>query len=219
LSELRAQYLEEQFDTLEQQHESCVQGMWLFLVTEVLFFGGLIFSYIVYRYLYPHEFAAGSRLLLMPLGAANTGVLLCSSLTMALAVHAAQTGHRAKMIFCLLLTMALGAAFLSIKGFEYATDWREGLIPGEHFTYANSDPRLDSRKVELFFYLYFAMTGLHAIHMLVGVGVLGALTVLAWRGRIPPQKYTSIELAGLYWHFVDIVWIFLFPMLYMIGHH
>ena len=219
MTEARAHLLEEQFDTLEQQHESCVQGMWLFLATEVLFFGGLIFSYIVYRYQYPREFMAGSHHLLMPLGAANTGVLLCSSLSMALAVRAAQSGQRGKLIFFLLLTMALGAAFLSIKGVEYATDWREGLVPGEHFMFASPDPQLDGRKVELFFYLYFAMTSLHAIHMLIGIGVLTVLTVLAWRRRFSPEKYTAVEVAGLYWHFVDIVWIFLFPLLYLIGHH
>ena len=210
----------EQFDTLEQQHESCVQGMWLFLATETLFFGALIFSYVVYRHMYPAEFQIGSHHLLMPLGAVNTAVLLCSSLTMALAVRSAQTGARGLVAFFLILTIVLGFGFLGIKGFEYLTDWREGFVPGSHFTFVSPDPRtIDARKVELFFLLYFIMTGLHALHMLIGIGLMATLTYRTFRGRYTPEKYTAVELAGLYWHFVDVVWIFLFPLLYLIGHH
>lgn len=220
MASAHAEFLAEQFDTPEQQHEASVQGMWLFLATEVLFFGGLIFSYVVYRYLHPHEFLAGSRRLLMPLGAINTAVLLCSSLSMALAVRAAQMGKRGQLIFLLLLTMTFGAAFLGIKGFEWSTEIREGLFPGPHFSFVIPDPRgIDTQKVELFFLLYFAMTALHGIHMLIGLAVMAVLAFKAWRGRYTTGNSAAIEVAGLYWHFVDIVWIFLFPLLYLVGHH
>jgi cytochrome c oxidase subunit III len=212
-------WVQEQFDDPEQQHEADKLGMWTFLSTEILFFGGLILSYIVYRTQYPQEFQAASHHLVFQLGATNTAVLLCSSLSMALAVHAAQTGRRKRLITMLLITMAFGVAFLAIKGTEYSIEFREGFVPGSWFSYVSPTPNIDARKVELFFYLYFAMTGLHAIHMIIGIGALSVLTVRAWHRRYTPENYTAIELAGLYWHFVDIVWIFLFPMLYLIGHH
>jgi cytochrome c oxidase subunit 3 len=208
-----------QFDDLEQQRQAATLGMWTFLATEVLFFGGLFLGYIVYRTLYHDEFAAGSHHLLMPLGAINTGVLLTSSLTMALAVRAAQLGQNRAVIGFLLCTVVLGAAFLGIKLYEWSIEYREHLVPGPEFVFNSPTRAIDPYRVELFFYFYFAMTALHALHMIIGIGVLLVIAWLASRRRFSAEYYSPVEIAGLYWHFVDIIWIFLFPMLYLIGHH
>ncbi len=204
-----------QFDDAQQQLEASQLGMWIFLVTEILFFGGLFLVYSVYRTLYPTAFGDGSNQLDLTLGTVNTAVLIGSSLTMALAVHAAQSGRRNAQVFFLIATIALGSVFLGIKGVEYAHKFHEGHVPGPNFTF----PGGDAQQVELFFSLYFCMTGLHAVHMIIGIGILGVLTWMARRGRFGPAYYTPVEIAGLYWHFVDIVWIFLFPLLYLIARH
>jgi cytochrome c oxidase subunit 3 len=203
------------FDDAEQQHEAGQLGMWLFLVTEILFFGGMFTAYVVYRSLYPGAFAHASHHLDVRLGTVNTAVLISSSLTMALAVHAAQTGSRRGTLMWLVLTALLGTTFLGIKSYEYAHKFHEGLVPGPHFTY----PGPDAPQAQLFFGLYFAMTGVHALHMVIGLGILAWLMREARRGRFGPAYHTPVELTGLYWHFVDIVWIFLFPFLYLIGRH
>jgi cytochrome c oxidase subunit III len=204
----------EQFDDRTQQHEASSLGMWIFLATEIMFFGGLFTGYTIYRNLYTSAFETASHLLNAKIGAFNTAVLICSSLTMALAVHAAQTGKRKRLITYLLSTMALGLVFIYVKFvLEWHHDYLEGLAPGLHFTY--SGPH--ASHVELFFCFYFIMTGVHALHMIVGEGVLTVLLVMAWRGDFSPEKYNPIEMMGLYWHFVDIVWIFLFPLLYLLG--
>ncbi len=206
--------LRRHFDDMTQQHEAGNLGMWVFLVTEILFFGGLFAGYTIYRSLYLAGFEAGSRLLDVRLGATNTAVLIGSSLTMALAIRAAQTGKRNAQVMFLILTMLLGAAFLGIKfAFEWRHDSAEHLIPGFGFTYEGSY----ASSVQLFFCFYFFMTGLHALHMIIGIGILSVLTVLAARRRFSPAYYSPLEVSGLYWHFVDIVWIFLFPLLYLIG--
>jgi len=206
--------LAEQFDDLEQQHESASFGMWVFLATEVMFFGGLFTAYILYRNFYLPAFEAGSRLLNVKVGAANTAVLLCSSLTMALGVRAAQLGKKKLLITFLVLTLILGLAFIGIKlGLEWRHDYLEGFAPGVNWTFHGTD----WRHLELFFCFYFFLTGIHALHMLIGVGILTTLIVLAGRGRFSPQRYNPVEVSGLYWHFVDIVWIFLYPLLYLIG--
>jgi cytochrome c oxidase subunit 3 len=204
-----------QFEDIEQQREASTLGMWVFLVTEILFFGGMFASYTIYRSLHLPAFETGSRLLEVKFGAINTAVLICSSLTMALAINAAQTGKsKSTIITFLVLTMLLGAAFLFIKfTFEWTHDWTEGLVPGLHFTY--NGPHAPG--VQLFFCFYFFMTGLHALHMFIGLGILATLTVMAYRGRFNAEYYAPLEVSGLYWHFVDIVWIFLFPLLYLIG--
>ncbi len=203
-----------QFEDLEQQHEAASLGMWVFLATEVMFFGGLFAGYTIYRKLYQPGFIEGSHLLNVTIGAINTVVLICSSLTMALAVRAAQLGKRKAIVTFLLLTMALGLAFVVIKlTLEWHHDYLEGFAPGLNFTF--SGPH--AKAVELFFCFYFLMTGVHALHMVIGLGVLSVLVVQAWRGRYGPLHYNAVETAGLYWHFVDIVWIFLFPLLYLIG--
>ena len=207
--------LAHQFEDLEQQREVASLGMWLFLVTEVLFFGGLFLVYSVYRGWYPADFAAASHELIVWAGTLNTVVLITSSLTMALAVHAAETGNRRLLILLLLATMALGCVFLGVKAFEYRTEYLEHHIPGSSFEFAPEH----ALHAQIFFSLYFIMTGLHAVHMIIGLAVMAVMVWLSWRGRITPEYSNPIEVAGLYWHFVDIVWIFLFPLLYLIGRH
>ena len=200
------------FESFEQQHEAAMLGMWVFLVTEVLFFGTLFMAYTVYRWQYPDMFALGSRRLDVELGALNTAVLLTSSLTMALAVRSAQLGRGKLAAVMVLLTIALGSVFLGIKLDEYHHKFVEGLVPGPGFTLAG-------RGAQLFFCLYFAMTGLHALHMVIGIGLLVGVAIAAWTGRFSPEHHNFIEGTGLYWHFVDVVWIFLFPLLYLVGRH
>jgi cytochrome c oxidase subunit 3 len=212
--------LQHHFENLEQQKESSTLGMWLFLVTEVMFFGGLFTAYIVYRRMFPAVFAASSHHLDVTLGGINTAVLICSSLTMALAIWAAQIDKRKLIVVFLLLTIVLGAVFLGVKAVEYRDKFHHHLVPGPHF--GPDDPHLQGtagQQAQIFFALYFIMTGLHALHMIIGIGLLATLAVLAWRGRYDSSYYNPLECTGLYWHFVDIVWIFLFPLLYLIGAH
>jgi cytochrome c oxidase subunit 3 len=203
-----------QFDDAAQQHEASTLGMWVFLATEIMFFGGVIMGYTAYRALHAGAFEAASRHLDIVLGSLNTAVLLTSSLTMALAVRSAQVGKRTSIVVFLVLTMLLGVAFLGIKGIEYHQKFVDHLVPGVGFSFSVRY----ARDAEMFFYLYFVMTGLHALHMIAGVAVVGAMAVKAARGRFTPGYYTPLEMTGLYWHFVDIVWIFLFPLLYLVGN-
>jgi len=205
--------LQHHFYSMEQQLEASTLGMWVFLVTEVMFFGGMFAAYLVYRTMYPEAWVAGSHHLQVTLGALNTGVLICSSLTMALAVRAAQTGSRRGQIVNLVLTILLGSTFLVVKFFEYKAKFDHHLVPGPHF-----DPTLP-RQEQLFFSLYFMLTGVHAAHMVVGIGLMLVILAMAWRGKFDASYYTPVEISGLYWHFVDIVWIFLFPLLYLLGFH
>ena len=207
--------LAHQFDDVEQQRDAATLGMWVFLVTEVMFFGGMFTAYVVYRSLFPAAFGHASNHLDVRLGTTNTAVLITSSLTMALAVYAAEIGRRRALLWSLAATMALGSTFLCIKFYEYAHKFHEGLVPGPAFTYAGPD----AKQAELFFSVYFVMTGVHALHMVIGVGLLTWLVLGARRGRFGPTYNTPVELCGLYWHFVDVVWIFLFPLLYLIGRH
>ncbi len=207
--------LQHQFDSPAQQRESSTLGMWLFLVTEIMFFGGFFLVYLVYRSKYQEGFFAASHHLDVAAGAINTAVLIASSLTMALAVWAAQVGRRKAIVGFLLLTMLLGGVFLGIKVYEYGHKFEDDLVPGADFHW----PRPHARAAELFYSLYFGMTGLHALHMVVGIAVLAALLRPSWKGRYGPDYLTPVECVGLYWHFVDIVWIFLFPLLYLIGLH
>ena len=203
------------FDTAEQQYEASQLGMWAFLITEVMFFGGLFGGYAVYRMQYPQAFIEGSHHLDITLGAINTAVLICSSLTMALAVYYGQKGKRNPLVAFLVLTLVLGAVFLGIKAVEYSHKYHDHMIPGPNFHMEGAT----SPNVEIFYSFYFAMTGLHAFHMIIGAGIILALIRMAWQKRFSSSYYTPIEIFGLYWHFVDIVWIFLFPLLYLIGRH
>jgi cytochrome c oxidase subunit 3 len=226
--------LEVQFDDLEQQHEASMIGMWLFLATEVLFFGGLITAYVVYRSTSPREVALASRHMAIGLGCLNTVILLGSSLTMALAVRAAQLRSHRELIMYLGLTMALGAGFLGVKAIEYSTEFREHLVPGWNFEVEHEDRETIERSVqhpdphefarrlgryEMFFVLYFFMTGLHAIHLIIGIGLVSVMTYLSYHRWFSGGGATQIEVTGLYWHFIDIVWVFLYPMLYLINVH
>jgi len=205
------------FESMEAQKEASLLGMWLFLVTEILFFGGALTAYMVYRQWYPDAFAhASAEIAILP-GAINTAVLIFSSLTMALAVHAAQTGERGKVMFFIVITMILGAAFLGIKGYEYHEKYLEGHIPGFGLEFRFDEEYI--RPAQIFFSIYFVLTGLHALHMIIGLGIMTWMLIWTKKGVISPDYYAPIEIAGLYWHFVDIVWIFLFPLLYLIGRH
>jgi len=207
--------LAHQFDDLEQQHEAASLGMWTFLLTEIMLFGGMFAAYTAYRATYPGAFDAGSHHLDVLLGGINTAILICSSLTMALAVHSAQLGKRRAIIFWLAMTIVFGCVFLGIKAVEYAHKFHEHLVPGPHFAM----PGPFAEHAQLFFTLYFAMTGTHAAHMIVGIGIILTLIYKASKGRFSPEYNAPVELTGIYWHFVDIVWIFLFPLLYLLGRH
>jgi len=208
--------LQHHFDSLEQQAEASTLGMWVFLVTEIMFFGGLFMAYIIYRTWYPLAFEEGSHHLSIALGGFNPAVLIGSSLTMAMAVHAAQTGSRRGQIVFLILTILLGSTFLGVKVIEYAERFSSHLIPGHGFQWHG---QANPRNVEIFYSLYFTMTGLHALHMVVGIGIMLVILWMAWRNKFSPAYYSPVEVSGLYWHFVDIVWIFLFPLLYLLGRH
>jgi cytochrome c oxidase subunit 3 len=229
--------LQHHFENMEQQREAGTLGMWVFLVTEIMFFGGMFLSYTLYRTQYPAAFASASNHLDLTLGAVNTVVLILSSLTMALAVYSAQTGKRRNLIVCLVLTIVLGLTFLGIKAVEYHDKYVDHLIPGqlipgnpfnpavqEHGTPYDKHklhllPGATVKNVEMFYWIYFAMTGMHAVHMIIGVGIMLVLLYASWKGRYGPEYHSPVEISGLYWHFVDIIWIFLFPLLYLLGRH
>lgn len=229
--------LQHHFENMEQQREAGTLGMWVFLVTEIMFFGGMFLAYTLYRGKYPESFAVASNHLAIWLGAINTVILICSSFTMALAVYCTQVGKQQLQIIFLILTMIFGGAFLGIKAVEYREKYHDNLIPGHLIPGhpfnpvvnphgAPHDPKkLDLiegasvRQVELFYWIYFAMTGMHALHMIIGLGIMSFLLYFSIRGRYGPEYHNPIEITGLYWHFVDIIWIFLFPLLYLLGRH
>ena len=212
------------FADQQQQRDASSLGMWVFLATEVMFFGGLFCAYLIYRHWYFGDFAAASKSINMALGATNTAVLICSSLTVVLAVWAAQTARRTLLISSLAATMLLGVTFLGIKGIEYKDKFEEHHVPGASFSFHEEIPGhrgqyANPSHAQIFFALYFVMTGLHALHMIIGLGIFLWLLLAAWKGRFTPEYNTPIEIGGLYWHFVDIVWIYLFPLLYLIDRH
>jgi len=246
--------LQHHFDTMAQQKEAAVVGMWVFLLTEILFFGGLFAAYMVYRIWYFDAFAEASRSLSLFWGGLNTAVLIGSSLTMAMAVRCAQTNKRSATVNWLILTMILGTVFLGVKVIEYADKFEHHHVPGYNFQWAAAHPStslgageaaagaehaapgaggaaaephrelaLNADQLQLttqiYFSLYFTMTGLHALHMIIGIGIMLVITRMAWQGKFDEEYYTPVEMAGLYWHFVDIVWIFLFPLLYLVERH
>jgi cytochrome c oxidase subunit 3 len=202
------------FNTATQQREAATLGMWVFLATEIMLFGALVMALSVYRIAYPATFTAASHQLDLGLGTANTAVLLTSSLMVALAVRAGQLGRRFAIVGWLLAAMALGVVFLALKGLEYFHHYQHHLAPALGFSWPGPEPGV----AELFFYLYFFVTGLHALHLSIGIGVLAWMAWKALSGRISPAYHTPLDLAGLYWHLVDIVWIFLYPLFYLVGH-
>lgn len=203
----------EQFDDATQQREAATLGMWTFLATEILFFGVLFAGYTLCRVRFPLAFAAGSRHTDMLLGTLETAVLLSSSCAVALALRDVQLGGRRIAVRLLLLTAALGLAFLVMHGFEYVAEYHEGLIPAIHYTQTGPD----ATAMQLFFCLYYFITGFHGLHVTIGIGVL---LTMAWRthqGVYSPDYHTPLELSALYWHLVDIVWIFVYPLIYLVG--
>lgn len=220
--------LHHHFDDMQQQRECTALGMWLFLATEVMMFGGLFFAYSLYRWRFLPAFNIGSQHLDIKLGTINTFVLLFSSLTMALAVHAAQEAKKKPLVAWMGVTWLLGAAFLGIKAVEWTHDYHLGLIPGLNWTFYNTNPvepalttaGIGPPQVLMYFVVYFSMTGLHAIHMIVGLALVGYFMWLGHRGQFLRGNDQPVEILGLYWHLVDIIWIFLFPLLYLIaGFH
>ena len=213
------------FEDLEQQRETATFGMWLFLATEVLIFGAVFTCYAVYRFRYPHDFEAASSKLNILIGSINTIVLLSSSLTMALSVHAARVGRQQMLLTCLLLTIFLGGTFLAFKVVEYYEDYEDKLVPvlafdpSEWIKIEGAEGPVQPQHVQLMLVFYYIMTGLHAVHMIVGMGLLLWLVIEARKGLLTPVRYMPVEVIGLYWHFVDIVWIFLLPLLYLTGTH
>ena len=212
-SESRPKYLQHHFADAEQQAESAKLGMWIFLLTEILLFGGLFAFYAIYRAWLPETFLEASKQLDMYMGAVNTIVLITSSLTMALSIRAMQLGKKKETIIHLVLTFLLAGAFLVVKYFEYSHKIHEGLLPGKFYTFEG----IQALNPHIFFSIYFSMTGLHGFHVIVGMIVIGWMTVRVIKDEFSPEYYTPIEMTGLYWHLVDLIWIFLFPLLYLIG--
>jgi len=207
--------LREQFATPEQQRETASIAMWIFLVTEVMLFGGLFTAFTVYRMSHPGAFDEGSAHMEFLIGGINTAVLICSSFTMALAVHSAETGNQKRLVLFLLATMFIGTIFLVLKFTEYYDHFRDHKVPALWFDFHGAD----APEVQMFFVFYFVMTGLHALHMTIGISILSVLTFRAFIGSFTAEYYTPIELGGLYWHFIDIVWVFLYAIFYIPGLH
>jgi cytochrome c oxidase subunit III len=205
--------LRHHFSDMEQQRDASTMGMWVFLLTEIMFFGGLFAAYLVYRIEYFNAWAEGSAHMEFWYGTANTVVLICSSLTMALAVRASQVGAKRVMVWLLLATIVLGGVFMVVKAFEYHNHWVLHEFPGSNFHVESRDPY----HVELFFVLYWFMTGFHALHVLIGMGLIGTIAYLGHKGRYNAAYHNPVENAGLYWHFVDLVWLYLYPLLYLIA--
>jgi cytochrome c oxidase subunit 3 len=204
-----------------QQRDTATFGMWMFLLTEIMFFGGLFCSYLLYRHLYFRAFVEGSQKMNILLGATNTAVLICSSLSMAMGVRAAQMGNKKLMVILLLITIVFGFGFLGIKAVEYHEHWTNHEFPGPNFHFETGDPAhpaTDPMHTQIYFGLYWTMTGLHALHMIIGIGLVTWLVIAGSRGAFSPIYYSPVENVGLYWHFVDLVWIYLFPLLYLISH-
>ncbi|HJT01947.1 MAG TPA: cytochrome c oxidase subunit 3 family protein [Terriglobales bacterium] len=207
--------LRHHFENMEQQSGASSMGMWVFLITEIMFFGGMFMAYLAYRYEYFVAWQEGSQHMDFWIGTINTAVLICSSLTMVLAVLAIQQGRRRLTSIMLSATICFAIAFLVLKGVEYYGHWLAHEFPGSSFHFAGIDPR----HVEMFFVLYFVMTGFHALHVLIGIGLVSTMLYMNERGHFSADYHNPVENVGLYWHFVDLVWIYLYPLLYLIGHH
>jgi cytochrome c oxidase subunit 3 len=218
--------LHHHFNDLDQQRETNTVGMWAFLVTEIMMFGGLFFAYTLYRWSFGPAYAIGSHHMNWKLGAFNTAVLLVSSLTMAMAVHSAALRDKKKLLTFLAITFVLGALFLVVKYFEWSHDYHIGLVPSLNWSFYDQNPDqlealrqagVTANNVQLFFVIYFCMTGLHAIHMIVGLIMLAIFMNMARKDAFTEGNDQPIEIGGLYWHLIDIIWVFLFPLLYLIG--
>jgi cytochrome c oxidase subunit 3 len=200
------------FPDMKTQEHAARMGMWLFLSTEILLFAVLFTAYALYRFLFPVGFEEASKLAHVAMGATNTVVLITSSLTVALAIHYARHGENRKVVGLLAITIGFGAVFLVLKGFEYYHHWIDGQLPGRLYHYAG----LQGPGVSMYFTVYFLMTGLHGLHVVIGMSLLAWVAMRAWRNEFGPGYSTPVELTGLYWHLVDLIWIFLFPLLYLV---
>jgi cytochrome c oxidase subunit III len=229
-------YQRHHFETTEQQFDATNFAMWIFLLTEIMFFGGLFMSYLLFRNWYYPAFVVASHQLNIGWGTANTGVLIVSSFTMAMGVWSAEMKKKGMLLVFLGLTWLLGMAFLGIKTIEYSEKIEKHHVPGFHYSVASfvdpaSDPEVYkeyhdkplafdmAEKTQVYFFLYFAMTGMHALHMIIGIGILTFMFFRARAGAYTTGHVTYVENFGLYWHFVDIIWIFLFPLLYLISRY
>jgi cytochrome c oxidase subunit 3 len=230
--------LRHHFATLEQQRQSSTLGMWIFLVTEIMFFGGLFTAYLIYRVDHPSIWLEGARHMEFGLGTLNTIILLTSSFTVALGVNFAQLGKTKITAILLMATVVMGLGFLGVKSIEYYNHYVEGTVPGpwwnvekikeadakhwleEHKNEPNAQPPEETvpNELQLFFYIYFVMTGLHALHVTIGIVALTFIAVWSWKGKYSKEYHTPVHITGLYWHFVDLVWIFLYPLLYLIAN-
>lgn len=210
-SEAHSPFLQHHFATMDQQFESGKLGMWIFLVTEVLLFGGLFAAYTLMYNMHTEAFHIGHHHLNVPLGILNTGVLIGSSLTMALAVRSAQTSNKSALVKYLIVTLALAGVFLVVKYFEYTHKIHEGLLPGQYYSYHEWVPHIGT-----YFSLYFMMTGLHGLHVLAGMAAIAWVLWRSTKGHFDAKYHVPVEVTGLYWHLVDLIWIFLFPLLYLI---
>ena len=205
--------LAEQFDDMPQQIEASTLGMWTFLATEILFFGALFLSYIVYRHTYSLAFFEAGRHVKIIHGTINTALLMSSSITMSLAIHAAQNGRNRPLVGFLWLTIFLGCCFLAVKGLEYTSDIHEHLVPGAHFT------RELPVQGQIFWFLYWMMTGVHSLHLMVGIGLLAVISGMAARHRFTVHYHNPVLICGLYWHFVDVIWVWLYALFYLVNRH
>jgi cytochrome c oxidase subunit 3 len=215
LSEPVTLELREQFGSPEQQRATSTIGMWVFLMTEVMLFGGLFTAFTVYRLSNPQAFDAGSAHMEITIGAINTAVLICSSFTMALAVYSSEIGNQRRLALFIVATMIIGAIFLALKFTEYYLHYQDHKVPAFWFEYHGAN----APKVQMFFVFYFVMTGLHALHMTIGLGMLAILLFRTFIGSFSADYHTAIDLGGLYWHFIDIVWVFLYAIFYIPGLH
>jgi cytochrome c oxidase subunit 3 len=214
-------FLAHHFDTPDQQFDAAKLGMWVFIVTEILMFGGLFVAYLIYKNLEPAIFIEAHQRLDWKLGSANTVILLFSSLTAALAVRASQLGKKNETTMWLSITILCALAFLGIKYVEYSHKFHDGLLPGRYFTahlpeHAHNGVVLPQR-ASMFFALYFMMTGLHGLHVVIGMSILAWVLVRNLRGEFSSEYFTPVEIGALYWHLVDLVWIYLFPLVYLVG--
>lgn len=211
----RPPHLAHHFETAEQQFRSAKLGMWLFLITEILLFSGLFTAFAALRALHTEPYRMAAHYLDVPMGTLNTAVLILSSLTMALAVRAAQVGSPRSSALLLVVTLALAGCFLVVKYFEYHHKFELGLLPGRYFHPAAGLPPFDSQ-ARNFFSCYFLLTGLHGIHVVAGMLAIVWILFRTMRGQFSASYYTPVELTGLYWHLVDLIWIYLFPLLYLL---
>ncbi len=206
-------YLAEHFTEPEQQQDSAKLGMWIFLLTEILLFGGLFCAYAIFRAWYPDMFHQAHKHLDVVLGSINTVVLILSSVTVALSIHAMQHNRRRQTIILLAATLVFAATFMVIKYFEYSHKFHLGMLPGKYYTYTG----IEGTNPHIFFTIYFTMTGLHGLHVLAGMGAITWMLVRTIKGHFSSEYYTPLEVTGLYWHLVDMIWIYLFPLLYLVG--